>query len=100
MDGKMELNDKQLETLKDICMYKLFHGGNAPTRREIVERLNLSGPSVAQRTVRELIDLGILEIIDRKLCLIGETWSPPPKFRILLQSGQRSAVEPDGIGSS
>ena len=88
MDGAMELNDNQLRTMRVISTYKENHGGNAPTRRELQWLLGLSGPSMAQKAVKELIDLDMLKIIDRKLCVVGEEWIPP-KFLTVHRLGRK-----------
>lgn len=60
-----------------ICDYCAEHGGNPPTLREIMELVGITSTSVANYNVRQLIDMGLLEIKDRKLCVVGATWIPP-----------------------
>lgn len=99
MDDKMELNNYQTMVLSAVITYKLSHGGNAPTRRELQQLLGLSTPSLAQKAVRQLVDLNVLSIVDRKLCVRGERWIPP-EFHTDHQPELQSGVASGGTGLS
>lgn len=73
----MALDNDRLLAIDAIIEYKEAHGGNAPTRRELQAMLGLSGPSQAQKVVVDLIESGVLKIVDRKLCIMGEKWTLP-----------------------
>lgn len=60
-----------------IIDYALEHGGNTPTLREIMDVTGISSTSVAAYNVGSLVTLGKLEILDRKLIVVGGTWIPP-----------------------
>ena len=61
-----------------ICLYAVDHGGNCPTVREIMERTGVTSTSVVAYNIRALIEMGRLEIKDRKLVVVGGVWTPPP----------------------
>lgn len=77
----MALDYDQLLAIDAVVKYKRSHGGNAPTRRELQRLLGLSGPSQAQKVVVDLIESGVLKIVDRKLCIVGEKWILPSHIR-------------------
>lgn len=60
-----------------ICGYAVDHGGNTPTVRELCEIVGISSTSVAGYNVHQLIKQGLLEIVDRKLVVVGGVWTPP-----------------------
>ena len=94
----MDLASLHRKVWGSIIAYSYTHGGNAPTRREIVKFLNLSGPSRAQKIIKDLISAGALEVIDNKLCVVGAKWIPPS--RINLHQEHKSDVVPEGTGLS
>jgi len=61
-------------TIIDYCAE---HGGNAPTIREIMQRTGISSTSVVAYHIHSLIGVGKLDIVDRKLCVVGATWIAP-----------------------
>ena len=61
-----------------IIDYASEHGGNSPTIREIQAVTAISSTSVVAYNVHALVRLGKLEIVDRKLIVVGATWQPPP----------------------
>lgn len=60
-----------------IVEYAKQHGGHSPTRRELCILADVSSTSVASYHIDALIDDGMLEIIDRKLLIVGSKWFPP-----------------------
>lgn len=60
-----------------IVEYAREHNGATPTIREIMTMVGISSTSVAAYSVRLLIDLGKLAIVDRKLIVVGSRWIGP-----------------------
>lgn len=60
-----------------IVEYAREHNGATPTMRELCEIVDISSTSVAAFNVHLLIDMGKLEIRDRKLIVVGSRWIGP-----------------------
>jgi len=60
-----------------ILAYCGEHGGNTPTIRELMDIVGISSTSVVGYSINQLIDMGLLEVIDRKLVVVGAQWTPP-----------------------
>lgn len=60
-----------------ILDYAGEHGGNTPTRRELLELCDMSSTSVVSYHIAHLVEDGLLELRDRKLIVCGGTWAPP-----------------------
>lgn len=60
-----------------IVAYASEHGGNTPTFKELCQICDISSTSTVAHHVRALIERGKLELVDRKLIVVGGKWTPP-----------------------
>lgn len=76
--ARMFLPSRHRENVyRAICEYAQAHAGNSPTVREMMEMAGVSSASVVAYNVKQLIDMGRLAVVDRKLVVVGATWTPP-----------------------
>ena len=58
-----------------IVEYKTEHDGNSPTYREILDGMGIYSLNTVHMYIHGMIDAGLLEVIDRKLCVKGGAWN-------------------------
>ena len=60
-----------------IIKYKTSHDGNSPTYQEIADGLGIKSLNTIYEYVHGMVNAGMLEFRDRKLCTVDGWWDHP-----------------------
>lgn len=90
--GRPSNPDTRDKVYRAIVAYAGEHGGNTPTRRELCELTEISSTSVVSWHIAKLIASDLLEIIDRKLIVVGGQWTPPERTQENVTAGTKAHV--------
>lgn len=67
-----------IEIYEYILDYKSDHDGCSPTIREICGDLDINSTAIPFHYINRMIERGLLNRIDRKLCVVGGKWRYEP----------------------